>query len=156
MQTELLTVISKTSQYILDFGTAQLPLTQTSFGELLTVESEISKKSKLEAQSAQPLVELISLLLTQWRIIAERHEILLEILKYSNKKYNTPGISLYTMTHYWSRVQAVVWLFLNSNNLSVHLYIINPFCIIFLASTIVDGLFRYTKPKIGISTNGLS
>lgn len=109
MQTELINVISKTSQHIRDFGTNQLPITQISTSnDLLSTESEITKKVKQEAQNAQPLVELIGLLLIQWKIISERHEILLELLKYSGKKHNVQGISLYTMQYYWSRVQAVV------------------------------------------------
>ena len=108
MQTELLNVISKTSQHIRDFGTNQLPMTQVSTSSDLTSESEITKKVKQEAQNSQPLVELIGLLLIQWKIISERHEILLDLFKYSGKKYNVQGISLYNMQYYWSRVQAVV------------------------------------------------
>lgn len=94
MQHELLAIVEKTTQYIINVRAGQ---------QLMPADDE--HKDDI------PLLELLDLLFRQFQLIAEAHQLTLK--NYSNvlKRYNI-NIKSYDLTDFWGQVQAVLQLIL--------------------------------------------
>lgn len=97
MQHELLAIVEKTTQYILNVRSAQ----QTSLLEDETKENI-------------PLLDLLDLLFKQFQLIAEAHQLTLKNYNQVLKRYNLNGRSydLIDQVIFWGQVQAVLQLIL--------------------------------------------
>lgn len=91
MQSELLIIIKRTTQYINDFNAAQ----------------PVNNDSK----NAKPsiLLELMLTLFEQYRQVAEAHVVLLNLLGRAAEAHKI-NFKLYDMKMFWAQVQAVVSL----------------------------------------------
>lgn len=94
MQHELLAIVEKTTQYIID------------------IRQRAGTKSLLEDNTIDiPFLELLDLLFKQFQLISEAHQLTLK--NYSNiiKRYNL-NMKSYDLTDFWGQVQAVLQLLL--------------------------------------------
>ncbi len=94
MQNELLAIVAKTTQYIINIRSGQ---------QLMPLEDG--------EKSDTPLLDLLDLLFKQFQLIAEAHQMTLK--NYGNviKRYDL-NIKSYDLTDFWAQVQAVLQLIL--------------------------------------------
>lgn len=94
MQFELLAIVEKTTQYIID-------LRSRINGKIIVENGEIDV----------PFLELIDLLFKQFQLIAEAHQLTLKNYNSIMKRYKLQ-IKAYDLTDFWGQVQAVLQLLL--------------------------------------------
>lgn len=94
MQFELLAIVEKTTQYILD-------LRNRANGKIIVENGEIDV----------PFLELLDLLFKQFQLIAEAHQLTLKNYSSIIKRYQL-NVKSYDLTDFWGQVQAVLQLLL--------------------------------------------
>lgn len=94
MQFELLSIVEKTTQYIID-------LRHRANGKIVVENGEIDV----------PFLELLDLLFKQFQLIAEAHQLTLKNYSSIIKRYKLQ-VKSYDLTDFWGQVQAVLQLLL--------------------------------------------
>lgn len=101
MQTELLDIISRTSQQILENLNLPLPHSENL---------QVTAKSAIvisDSNKASALSILLYALFEQIRFVANNHAVVIKFLNQALSRHKL-SIKAYEMSDYWSKVQAVV------------------------------------------------
>lgn len=96
MQPELLTIVTKTTQYLKNNNNSK----------------GIGHDSKDQTVQEHPLLTLLDLVYKQFKMIAETHALTLKNYQNTTKRYNMSGVTLYDSVDYWNEAQAVLQIML--------------------------------------------
>ncbi|XP_063710115.1 exocyst complex component 4 [Culicoides brevitarsis] len=97
MQPELLTIVTKTTQYLKNNNLK--PADRTN-------------QEKDQTTPEHPLLTLLDLVYKQFKLIAETHALTLKNYQNTTKRYNMTGVTLYDSADYWHEAQAVMQIML--------------------------------------------
>lgn len=102
MQPELLTIVTKTTQYLKNTNSK-------GTGPNSGYEAQRTDK---ETAPEHPLLTLLDLVYKQFKMIAETHALTLKNYQNTTKRYNMGGVTLYDKVDYWNEAQAVLQIML--------------------------------------------
>lgn len=100
MQPELLTIVTRTTQYLKN--------NNMNIGAF----HENTRSEKEQISQEHPLLTLLDLVYKQFKLIAETHALTLKNYQNTTKRYNMSGITLYDSVDYWNEAQVVLQIML--------------------------------------------
>lgn len=96
MHTELMSIISNASKYVLESGQSVTTISITTDGS-----------RQIDHQSKRLLSELFEIIFEQFRKISTGHSVVIKYFGSTAEKYRM-DIKLYEITDVWNKIQAVV------------------------------------------------